>query len=133
AMVHSLLISDVTTSGVPSRPPPEPPRRRRDCVQRSGPRRRRPRRWPRQSYARRRACPGPACSRRACGETRGLPVTRAFLRTPDGSMLDLGTLGGEHSSAAAISEDDGGVVRIAGHSHDDAAAVRAVVWTVRLT
>jgi len=25
------------------------------------------------------------------------------------------------------------VVRIAGHSHDDAAAVRAVVWTVRLT
>jgi len=48
-------------------------------------------------------------------------------------MLALGTLGGEHSSAAAISEDDGGVVRIAGHSHDDAAAVRAVVWTVRLT
>ena len=66
-------------------------------------------------------------------DARGLPVTRAFLRTPDGSMLDLGTLGGEHSSAAAISEDDGGVVRIAGHSHDDAAAVRAVVWTVRLT
>ena len=66
-------------------------------------------------------------------DARGLPVTRAFLRTPDGSMLDLGTLGGEHSSAAAISEDDAGVVRIAGHSHDDAAAVRAVVWTVRLT
>src|SRR5439155_16616 len=51
-------------------------------------------------------------------DARGLPVTRAFLRTPDGSMLDLGTLGGEHSSAAAISEEDGGVVRIAGHSHD---------------
>jgi len=66
-------------------------------------------------------------------DARGLPVTRAFLRTPDGSMLDLGTLGGEHSSAAAISEDDGGVVRIAGHSHDVAGAVRAVVWTVRLT
>jgi probable HAF family extracellular repeat protein len=65
-------------------------------------------------------------------DTRGLPVTHAFLRTPDGSMLDLGTLGGEHSSAAAISEDDRGVVRIAGHSHDAAAAVRAVLWTVRL-
>src|SRR5436190_6806855 len=35
-------------------------------------------------------------------DARGLPVTRAFLLTPDGSMLDLGTLGGEHSSAAAI-------------------------------
>jgi len=66
-------------------------------------------------------------------DARGLPVTRAFLRTPDGSMLALGTLGGEHSSAAAISEDDGSVVRIAGHSHDAAGAVRAVVWTVRLT
>ena len=65
-------------------------------------------------------------------DARGFPVTRAFLRTPDGTMLDLGTLGGEHSSAAAISEDDGGVVRIAGHSHDTAAAVRAVLWTVRL-
>jgi len=65
-------------------------------------------------------------------DTRGLPVTHAFLRTPDGRMLDLGTLGGEHSSAAAISEDDRGVVRIAGHSHDAAAAVRAVLWTVRL-
>lgn len=66
-------------------------------------------------------------------DARGLPVTRAFLRTPDGSMVDLGTLGGEHSSAAAVSEDDDGVVRIAGHSHDVAGAVRAVVWTVRLT
>jgi probable HAF family extracellular repeat protein len=65
-------------------------------------------------------------------DARGLPVTRAFLRTPDGSMLALGTLGGEHSSAAAISEEDGGVLRIAGHSHDAAAAVRAVLWTVRL-
>ncbi len=71
-------------------------------------------------------------SQTAESDRRGLPVTRAFLRTPDGSMLDLGTLGGEHSSAAAISEDDGGVVRIAGHSHDAAAAVRAVLWTVRL-
>jgi len=66
-------------------------------------------------------------------DARGLPVTRAFLLTPDGSMLDLGTLGGEHSSAAAISEEEGGVVRIAGHSHDVAGAVRAAVWTVRLT
>src|SRR6266571_3570529 len=66
-------------------------------------------------------------------DARGFPLTRAFLRTPDGSMLDLGTLGGEHSSAAAISEGEGGVVRIAGHSHDVAGAVRAVVWTVRPT
>jgi len=66
-------------------------------------------------------------------DARGLPVTRAFLRTPDGNMVDLGTLGGEHSSAAAVSEDDDGVVQIAGHSHDVAGAVRAVVWTVRLT
>ncbi len=66
-------------------------------------------------------------------DARGLPVTRAFLLTPYGSMLDLGTLGGEHSSAAAISEEEGGVVRIAGHSHDVAGAVRAAVWTVRLT
>ena len=66
-------------------------------------------------------------------DARSLPVTRAFLRTPDGTMLDLGTLGGEHSSAAAISEGHDGVVRIAGHSHDVAGAVRAVVWTVRLT
>jgi probable HAF family extracellular repeat protein len=66
-------------------------------------------------------------------DARGLPVTRAFLRTPDGNMVDLGTLGGEHSSAAAVSEDDDGVVQIAGHGHDVAGAVRAVVWTVRLT
>ena len=65
-------------------------------------------------------------------DARGLPVTRAFLRMPDGSMLELGTLGGEHSSAAAVSEADGGVLRIAGHSHDAGAAVRAVLWTVRL-
>ena len=65
-------------------------------------------------------------------DRRGLPVTRAFLRMPDGSMLDLGTLGGEHSAAAAISEEAGGLVRIAGHSHDADGAVRAVMWTVRL-
>ncbi len=65
-------------------------------------------------------------------DARGFPVTRAFLRTPDGSMLDLGTLGGEHSSAAAISEDDGGVVRIAGHSHNVSGGMSAVLWTVRL-
>ena len=65
-------------------------------------------------------------------DARGLPVTRAFLRMPDGSMVDLGTLGGEHSSAATVSEEDGGLLRIAGHSHDAGAAVRAVLWTVRL-
>jgi probable HAF family extracellular repeat protein len=65
-------------------------------------------------------------------DARGLPVTRAFLRTPDGRMLDLGTLGGEHSSAAALSEEVGGTLWIAGHSHDAAARVRAVLWAVRL-
>jgi probable HAF family extracellular repeat protein len=65
-------------------------------------------------------------------DARGSPVTRAFLRTPEGSIWDLGTLGGEHSSAAAISEEDGGVLRIAGHSHDASGRMRAVLWTVRL-
>jgi len=65
-------------------------------------------------------------------DRRGLPVTHAFLRTPAGKMLDLGTLGGEHSSAAAISEENGGVLWIAGHSHDTSAQVRAVLWAVRL-
>src|SRR6185436_14745595 len=60
-------------------------------------------------------------------DARGLPVTRGFLRMPDGSTLDLGTLGGEHSSAAAVSEADGGVLRIAGHSHDAGAPVRATI------
>jgi probable HAF family extracellular repeat protein len=65
-------------------------------------------------------------------DRRGQPVTRAFLRIPDGRMLDLGTLGGEHSSAAAISEEVDGALLIVGHSHDDAARVRAVLWMVRL-
>ena len=65
-------------------------------------------------------------------DARGLPITRAFLRTPDGRMLDLGTLGGEHSSAAALSEEVGGTLWIAGHSHDAAARMRAVLWAVRL-
>jgi uncharacterized membrane protein len=47
-------------------------------------------------------------------------------------MLDLGTLGGEHSAATAISEEDGGGVWVAGHSHDESARVRAVLWRVRL-
>src|SRR5213078_3635707 len=63
---------------------------------------------------------------------RGLPVTHAFLRTPDGTMVDLGTLGGEHSSAAAVSEEAGGTVWIAGHSHDASAHLCAVRWAVRL-
>ena len=76
------------------------------------------------------------------GETdrRGLPVTHAFLRLPDGTMQDLGTLGdvgrggggGEHSSAAAISDEVDGTLWIAGHSHDSDARIRAVVWAVRL-
>ncbi len=69
------------------------------------------------------------------GETdrRGQPVAHAFLRTPDGSLVDLGTLdGGEHSAAAAVSEAEGGTLRIAGHSHDASARLRAVVWVLRL-
>ncbi|HVH67065.1 MAG TPA: hypothetical protein VM716_04300 [Gemmatimonadales bacterium] len=67
-------------------------------------------------------------------DRRGLPVTHAFLYLPAGTMLDLGTLrgGGDHSSAAAVSEEEGGVVRIVGHSHDAAGHVRAALWTVRL-
>ena len=71
-------------------------------------------------------------SQTAATDPRGLPVTRAFLRTPDGGMLDLGTLGGEHSSAAAVSEVVDGTVWVAGHSHDAAARIRAVLWAVRL-
>jgi probable HAF family extracellular repeat protein len=63
---------------------------------------------------------------------RGRPVTHAFLRTPDGTMQDLGTLSGEHSSAAAVSEEEGGVLRIAGHSHDTSGRICAVLWEVRL-
>lgn len=63
---------------------------------------------------------------------RGTPVTHAFLLAPDGTMLDLGTLGGEHSSAAAVSEEDGGLVRVAGHSHDAGGRIRATLWIVRL-
>ncbi len=65
-------------------------------------------------------------------DQRGRPVSHAFLRTPDGTMVDLGTLGGAHSSAAAISEPEAGACFIAGHSHDAAGAIRAVVWKVRL-
>lgn len=65
-------------------------------------------------------------------DPRGRPVSHAFLRTPDGTMVDLGTLGGAHSSAAAISEPEAGACFIAGHSHDAAGAIRAVLWKVRL-
>jgi len=72
-------------------------------------------------------------SQTGASDRRGQPVTHAFLRTPDGSMLDLGTLdGGEHSAAAAVSGERDGAVWIAGHGHDAAARVRAVVWSVRL-
>ncbi len=66
-------------------------------------------------------------------DQRGGAVTHAFLRTPEGTMVDLGTLGGEHSAAVAISEETAGSVWIVGHSHDHAAAVRAVRWCVRLS
>jgi probable HAF family extracellular repeat protein len=65
-------------------------------------------------------------------DRRGRPVSHAFLRTPDGAMLDLGTLGGAGSAAAALSEPEAGACFIAGHSHDAAGALRAVVWKVRL-
>lgn len=65
-------------------------------------------------------------------DRRGAPATRAFLRLPDGTMLDLGTLGGDHSSAAALSEEKDGVLQIAGHSHDASGRICAVLWTVRL-
>jgi len=71
-------------------------------------------------------------SQTATTDGRGLPVTRAFLRTPDGQMLDLGTLGGEHSAAVAVSEPVDGAVWVVGHSHDAAARTRAVLWSVRL-
>src|SRR5439155_1689952 len=71
-------------------------------------------------------------SQTGAADRRGLPVTHAFLRTPDGTMVDLGTLGGEHSSAAAVSEEAGGTIWIAGHSHDASAHLCAVRWAVRL-
>jgi len=71
-------------------------------------------------------------SQTAATDARGLPVTRAFLRTADGRMLDLGTLGGDHSAASAVSEEVDGTLWIVGHSHDAAARVRAVLWAVRL-
>ncbi|HYK82735.1 MAG TPA: hypothetical protein VEU55_06280 [Gemmatimonadales bacterium] len=63
---------------------------------------------------------------------RELPVSHAFLRMPDGRMVDLGTLGGADSAAVAISAEAAGVCFIAGHSHDVSGAIRAVVWSVRL-
>jgi len=65
-------------------------------------------------------------------DARGLPVTRAFLRMPDGGMLDLRTLGGEHSAAVAVADEDGGILWIAGHSHDASARMRAALWAVRV-
>src|SRR5438034_947657 len=72
----------------------------------------------------------------------GAPAKHAFficepgrmldLGPPDGTMVDLGTLGGEHSSAAAVSEEAGGTIWIAGHSHDASAHLCAVRWAVRL-
>jgi probable HAF family extracellular repeat protein len=63
-------------------------------------------------------------------DSRGRPVTHAFLRIPDGTMCDLGTLSGEHSSAAAVCEEEDGVLCIAGHSHDGSGRMCPVLWTV---
>lgn len=71
-------------------------------------------------------------SRTGATDARRTPVSRAFVLVPDEPMLDLGTLGGEHSSAAAVSEERGGLVCIAGHSHDAEGRIRATLWTVRL-
>ena len=65
-------------------------------------------------------------------DRRGQPITHAFLRTQDGGMLDLGTLGGEHSAAVAVSDEKGGILWIAGHSHDASARMRAALWAVRV-
>jgi len=54
--------------------------------------------------------------------------------------LDLGTLGGEHSAALAVSEVIENVgaqhaaplLWIAGHSHNASARMRAALWAVRL-
>ena len=62
----------------------------------------------------------------------GRPSRDRNARTPDGTMVDLGTLGGEHSSAAAVSEEEGGTLWVAGHSHDASARLCAVLWAVRL-
>ena len=71
-------------------------------------------------------------SQTGASDARGLPVTHAFLWTPDGGMLDLGTLGGDHSAAVAVTNGDGGTIRIAGHSHDASGRMRAALWAVRL-
>jgi len=65
-------------------------------------------------------------------DARGLRSLARFSGCRTGALVDLGTLGGNQQLGAAISEEAGGVLRIAGHSHDAAAGVRAVLWTVRL-
>jgi len=55
------------------------------------------------------------------------------VRTRDGLLVDLGTLGGEHSFAAGLAEGPAGTLRIAGHSHDAGGDIRAVLWTVSVS
>src|SRR5207237_67673 len=76
------------------------------------------------------------------GEAVGLAETktgepRAFVWTATDGMRDLGTLGGEHRAALAVSDvveaqDAAPLLWIAGHSHDASARMRAVLWAVRL-
>lgn len=52
-------------------------------------------------------------------------VSRAFVRQPDGSLLDLGTLGGPYSAAYAV----GASGSVAGKADTDSGATHAFLWT----
>lgn len=52
-------------------------------------------------------------------------VSRAFLRRQDGSLLDLGTLGGPYSAAYAVGASGG----VAGKADTDTGATHAFLWT----
>ncbi len=54
-------------------------------------------------------------------------VSRAFLRPPDGSLRDLGTLGGPYSAAYAV----GAAGEVAGKADTDTGATHAFLWTER--
>ncbi len=52
-------------------------------------------------------------------------VSHAFVRQPDGSLLDLGTLGGPYSAAYAVSPSGS----VAGKADTDSEATHAFLWT----
>ena len=52
-------------------------------------------------------------------------ISRAFVRQPDGSLLDLGTLGGPYSAAYAV----GASGSVAGKADTDSGATHAFLWT----